>query len=920
MTHTNDESQRFPETLEEKLTAHLMGELDPAGEAELVAALAADPALRARKVELEALVGTLRQTLPPAPSLAEDRRAELRQAAATVSAPASPRAGLLRLPQMMKWAAVFVAAAGGAWWFGDGALRPESSASEMASAPARDLRQDQLEALGYVDSADGSGESVAPPADGRRSFSATESREAARAQAKDGVKPQSGELGFAFDLDGATVQDLVAGLGYVDAEAPEQDSILRLEAMKKGGTFRGPGDSVPPGGGGGNFAFTPGSDQASLGAEVKLVTPTAPAAGGAPATTGAPSTPAPAGRGAALPGEGTPLSSYTYSSEAGDDRNIISRTENFYDDLVLGEDILDPFGEGDGGGSSSLSYSSRARIRGGLGEALEREQPRLIVIDGYGRRYHDQHVVEQYLCRKPKETPRDMFFRYYGDNPMVRAEEDALSTFAADVDTASYPLARKYLSAGNLPPKAAIRTEEFVNYFRHELAPPAEEDFAVTIAYAPTPFSGGAGKGTFRVGVKAREVDRESRKPLNLVFVVDRSGSMADGNRIELVKRSLELLVDQLRDDDTVGIVAFESSAHLVLEPTPGYERYQIREAVRSLTTGGSTNAEAGLVMGYALAEKAFRAAASNRVVLCSDGVANTGETDQGRILERIRRFSEQQIDLTAIGVGMGNHNDTFLEQIADSGNGACHYVDDFEEAKRVFVERFTGTMQTVARDVKIQIEFNPGVIKRWRQLGYENRAIADADFRNDAVDAGEIGAGHEVIGLYEAEGHMGVAIDDWVVKVRLRWFPDGSREAVEREAVLKLGEGTSRFDLADPRFRLGVVAAQYAEVLRRSYWAREDSYSDLVVEAEKLARDLPGDPQVRELRDMILVTRKLVDRLLPPQDELALLIDEARRLHLLEAEVDQVEGRSTELEARLGELRQRNDELEQQIRDLLGG
>jgi len=884
----------------------------------------------------------------------------------------------------MKWAAVFVAVAGGAWWFGGGVTQPDAVSSEMASAPASepeaDLRYEHLAELGYVDKLEGGlhelgtadgfhkglveelgyvrpqegreGDASTPaPVDEARSKltkdsrTRTESEIALRSlgyavqkgqEAAPNQPPQRDEVMFLAESLGELTDVSVA----LDAEAPEQIlAAVGGEAKTiAGGTFRGPGDAVPPAGGGGsNFGL---GQEPDLGLSWDRYS-TDPQAGAAvaPATPGAPSTPAPPATGAPAneaqalaqsqglatrprasgkaPGKKEELGRVLQDSLGSDAKAGFAATgeasgEEFFGDTADGDD--------DGNGAAYGRFGYVEDLAGERGRRRQRPaEPRLIVIDGYGRRYHDHHVVQDYLCRQPKETPRDMFFRYYGDNPMVRAEEDGLSTFAADVDTASYALARKYLTDGNLPPKAAIRTEEFVNYFNHGLAAPAEEDFAVTIDYAPTPFSGGPGGGMFRFGVKAREVDRESRKPLNLVFVVDRSGSMADGNRIELVKRSLELLVDQLRDDDTVGIVAFESHAHLILEPTPGYERYKIREAVRGLTTGGSTNAEAGLVMGYELAEKAYRAQASNRVVLCSDGVANTGETDQGRILERIQRFSEQQIDLTAIGVGMGNHNDVFLEQIADTGNGACHYVDDFEEAKRVFVERFTGTMQTIARDVKIQVEFNPGVIKRWRQLGYENRAIADADFRNDAVDAGEIGAGHEVIGLYEAEGHIGVAIGDWVAKVRLRWFPDGSREAVETETVLALGEGGSRFELADPRFRLGAVAAQYAEVLRRSYWAREDSYSDLVVEAEKLARDLPKDPQVRELRDMILLTRKLVEQL-PPRDDLAILIDEARRLRLLEAEVDQVENRSTELEARLGELRQRNDELEQQIRDLLGG
>ncbi|PCH83025.1 MAG: hypothetical protein COB96_01240 [Planctomycetota bacterium] len=563
----------------------------------------------------------------------------------------------------------------------------------------------------------------------------------------------------------------------------------------------------------------------------------------------------------------------------------------------------------------------------GLGDELvfdsefDFKVPRFYLRDGYGRNHHGQGVI-RHLHRRPHESPRDMFFRYYGDNPAVRAREDALSTFAADVDTASWALARNYLVNNNVPEKAAIRTEEFLNWFDFEMSAPADQDFAVYLNSAPSRYAHRQGEGEYlpqllNIGIKARAIAAGNRKPLNLVFVVDRSGSMRKGVRMELVKRSLELLIDQLRDDDTVGIVSFESHARLELEPTRGSERWRIREAVRSIEIGGSTNAEAGLLMGYELAESAWREGAVNRVVFCSDGVANTGETDQQRILEKVRFYAERKIDLTTIGVGMGNHNDVFLERLADHGDGSCHYIDDYEEAKHILVERFIGTMQTIARDVKIQVEFNPEVVSRWRQIGYENRALADQDFRNDAVDAGEIGSGHAVSALYEFDLKTSGDLP-WVVKVRLRWFADGSDQASEQEWELSAADLQTDWSETSFDYKVAAVTTQFAEFLRRSYWARGDSFRQLLDDARSLVAERPENSQVRELHGMIKRTQTLVRHFLQPDDELSILIEESRRLRLLEAEIGMQTEITSELHAKLDELKQRNQKLEEEIRRLL--
>ncbi len=683
-----------------------------------------------------------------------------------------------------------------------------------------------------------------------------------------------------------------------------QDGAVKLDEIQAlaqlqaggGGGYKGPGDAVPPPAETSTLAIDPNLPKrvdGGLGGEVLLRDLEGTIAGGA----AAPADPA--------------ADAFDLSSQLGyiADFDLEAASGEATREEVDGRYyryFLDEAADEDEGGESS-------------GQDLHRRRG-LALHDGYGRRYHGNDVVHHIRPVHGKEPPRDMFYRYYGDNPFVIAARDSFSTFAADVDTASYPLARKHLSSGKLPPRAAVRTEEFLNYFDAALAPPTEGDFAVHLAAAPTPFSGAPDRVLLRVGVKAREVNAAERKPLNLVFVIDKSGSMKENNRMELVKRSLELLVDQIRPDDTIGIVSFDSTGHVVTEPTPGSRRWDIRDAIRGLQPSGSTNAGEGLFLGYEMVERSYREGAVNRVILASDGVANTGETDQARILERVSQSTERAIDLTSIGVGMGNHNDVFLEQIANQGDGSCHYIDDFEEAKRVFVDGFTGTLQTVARDVKIQVEFNDQLVTRWRQLGYENRSLTQEQFRDDSVDAGEVGAGHSVVALYELQLAGDPADRDADAKlatVRLRWFSDdqdpGLRVATEQEYGIGVDQITASWEEAPAHFRLAASVVQYAEVLRRSFHARGDDYARLEIEVAKVASELAEDEAVSELSRMIRSTRKLA-RFLPPQDELWQLIEESRRITLLQQELRQVDQRQERTDELLAELKERNDELEKRI------
>jgi Mg-chelatase subunit ChlD len=455
-------------------------------------------------------------------------------------------------------------------------------------------------------------------------------------------------------------------------------------------------------------------------------------------------------------------------------------------------------------------------------------------------------------CRpRPEEDPAGMFFRFWGDNAFIQAALDAQSTFGVDVDTASYTLARRYLAEGNLPQKAQIRTEEFVNYFKPDVEAPTEGVFSVKTEIAPSRFGGPEEKWMLRVTVRGKDVAKEERKPLNLTFVVDVSGSMNTNNRLETVKHGLRLLTAQLDGNDSVALVAYSTEARIVLPMTSAANRALIEEAIHGLETGGGTNAESGLKMGYQAAAADISAGRHHRVVMLSDGVANIGQTDQDRINADVKEQRDLGIYLNTIGVGMDNHNDNFLEQLANKGDGICNYIDNDREARRALVENFTGAFEPIARDVKIQVEFDSNVVRRYRQIGYENRAIADADFRNDAVDAGEVGAGHQVTALYELELEPNAKlVKGALAQVRLRWKePTGADRdpaedaATERQWATTLNSAVS-WEGASYGFRRATCVAQFAELLRRSQHAREDSLDELIAEAERLEREhLAGQP-----------------------------------------------------------------------------
>jgi Ca-activated chloride channel family protein len=445
--------------------------------------------------------------------------------------------------------------------------------------------------------------------------------------------------------------------------------------------------------------------------------------------------------------------------------------------------------------------------------------------------------------------PAGNSFQNYGINPFQDAIEDHLSTFALDVDTASYTVARRYVMDGNLPPSDAVRVEEFVNYFDQDYANPEGVAFGLYADGAPSPFHYD-GSYILRIGVQGYEVSETQRKPLALTFVIDTSGSMDMENRLGLVKQSLQMLVQRLHPNDTVAIVEYGTNARVVLNPASGEDQNYILNAIYSLQPGGTTNVEDGLRLGYQLAAQAYHPEYNNRVILLSDGVANTGATNPDQLTNMIREYANSGFTLTTVGVGMGNFNDVLLEKLADHGNGNYTYIDNLDEAERLFIDNLTTTLQTIALNAKVQVDFNPEVVDRYRLIGYENRSVADQDFRNDAVDAGEINAGHSATALYAIQ--MKPGSQGRLATVQLRWEDPDTHNVREINGNFNTWDLAPNFESASPRYQLAVIVAQYAEMLRRSPWAQDTNIRQLLDHAVRLAGLIPGDAAVNEFASLV--------------------------------------------------------------------
>ncbi len=425
-------------------------------------------------------------------------------------------------------------------------------------------------------------------------------------------------------------------------------------------------------------------------------------------------------------------------------------------------------------------------------------------------------------------------YSHIDENPFKRVSDDPRSTFALDVDTASYANIRRFLNENSLPPIDAVRIEELVNYFSYNYAPPSGTDPIAIHTEVVNPFWAPKHK-LVKVALRSKDVDLSTRKPANLVFLIDVSGSMMEPNKLPLVKRSLNLFVDQLHEDDRIGIVVYAGNTGLVLPSTPGSNKERIHGAIDRLEAGGSTNGGAGIQLAYATAAESYIQNGINRVILATDGDFNVGVTNEGDLVRMVQEKATSGISLTVLGFGVGNYKDSTLEKLADKGHGNYAYIDTFSEAKRVLVEQMAGTLLTVAKDVKLQIEFNPATVAAYRLIGYENRLLEHADFDNDAKQGGDIGAGLSATALYEILP-VGVQMDvpgaaplkyqqparprgrsskDELLTVSIRYKqPEGSKSSL---IAVPIRDSGTAWENASNDLRFAASVAAFGMVLRHS-------------------------------------------------------------------------------------------------------
>lgn len=454
--------------------------------------------------------------------------------------------------------------------------------------------------------------------------------------------------------------------------------------------------------------------------------------------------------------------------------------------------------------------------------------------------------------RESLAEPREQY-QNLPDNPVHSVAETPVSTFSADVDTGSYANVRRFLNQGRLPPEGAVRLEEMVNYFPYDYALPTDgSPFGVTTEVAPAPWN--PRHRLLRIGIKASDRAVADLAPANLVFLVDVSGSMDRREGLPLVKSTLKLLVDQLRDQDRVSLVVYAGESRVVLKPTSGRDKTKIRNAIDQLTAGGSTAGASGIEMAYQMAREGFIDKGINRILLATDGDFNVGVSDFDSLKQMAVDQRKSGVSLTTLGFGVDNYNEHLMEQLADAGDGNYAYIDNLREARKVLVDQLSSTLAVVAKDVKLQVEFNPAQVSEYRLLGYENRALKREDFSNDKVDAGEIGAGHTVTALYEivpagekgwleplryapakAPEQSGKNGELAMLRVRYKAPEGGSSRLIERpisaQQPAKLAE-------ASPDLRFAAAVAAFAQQLKDGRYTGNFSLADTA----KLARSAKGD------------------------------------------------------------------------------
>jgi len=526
-------------------------------------------------------------------------------------------------------------------------------------------------------------------------------------------------------------------------------------------------------------------------------------------------------------------------------------------------------GTGGGGGQTFASFPGRSGatksqlLREGGGNAAARIRPagggKAVPLDG-----HDGANAEKYGMYRENE------FR----SPLV----EALSTFSADVNTASYSNVRRMLSQGSVPPKDAVFLAEFVNYFPYKYAKPKGEDpVEFNLEMGPCPWN--RKHHLVRIGVQASKLEADKMPPRNLVFLIDTSGSMSSPNRLPLVKQALALLVAQLGEKDRVSIVTYSGDTRVALGPTKGSQKDRIKEVVTGLGANGGTNGEGGIKKAYELARETFIDGGVNRVILCTDGDFNVGVTNNGDLVRMIEEQRRSKVFLTILGFGMGNYKDDMLKNLANHGNGHHAYIDTLDEAKKVFVEQ-GGALACVAKDVKFQVDFNPARVAAYRLVGYENRLLKTEDFKNDAKDAGDMGSGHQVTVFYEIVP-VGVPIDlpgvdkskytiptkvdpnaadEWLtVKMRFKQ-PDAD---VSKELAKPLPGKALGADLSDD-FRFAAAVASFGMILRDSQFRGAMTLAGVLEEAQGCVGTDPNGYR-KEFLALVTMAKQLTTKPIAP-------------------------------------------------------
>lgn len=455
-------------------------------------------------------------------------------------------------------------------------------------------------------------------------------------------------------------------------------------------------------------------------------------------------------------------------------------------------------------------------------------------------------------------------------NPVKRVTEDPLSTISVDVDTASYAFMRSAINAGSLPPQAGVRVEEMINYFDYNYANPvgASEPFSTTLSIMPTPWN--SGTKLLSIGIQGYDLPAAEMPGANLVFLIDTSGSMNEPNKLPLLRNSFKLLLSTLKPEDTVSIVTYAGSAGTVLEPTQASDEQSILQALDRLQAGGSTAGEAGIQQAYQLAESQMIEGGVNRVILATDGDFNVGISDPDRLKDYIERKREGGVTLSVLGFGRGNYNDALMQALAQNGNGNAAYIDTLSEARKVLVEEAGSTLFTIAKDVKLQLEFNPAVVSEYRLIGYETRVLAREDFNNDKVDAGDIGAGHTVTALYEVTpvGSTSQLVDDLryssdaepaaagdvneygFLKIRYK-LPDEDTSQLITTPITKAVE-FDRVDDAPEAARFAASVAAFGQLLQDGRYLGSYGFDDVIA----LAGSAKGDDEFGYRSEFINLVR----------------------------------------------------------------